>query len=85
MAASWRIASRAIGERVLPKLRALDQVAYVRFASIYRDFRDLEGFEKELDALRNETGPHELADEHTDEHAAVAAPGATHAALRADR
>ena len=45
------IASREIGERVLPKLRGLDQVAYVRFASIYRDFRDLEGFKKELDSL----------------------------------
>jgi len=52
------IASRAIGERVLPKLRALDEVAYVRFASIYRDFRDLEHFEKELDALRTgDSGP----------------------------
>src|SRR3954453_17981257 len=40
------IASRQIGERVLPRLRALDQVAYVRFASIYHDFRDLENFEK---------------------------------------
>ena len=48
------IPARAIGERVLPKLRALDQVAYVRFASIYRDFRDLEHFEKELDAMRDE-------------------------------
>jgi transcriptional repressor NrdR len=56
------IASRGVGERVLPKLRALDQVAYVRFASIYRDFRDLEGFEKELDALRNDSGPHALPD-----------------------
>jgi len=46
------IASREIGERVLRKLRALDQVAYVRFASIYRDFADLEGFAKELDSLR---------------------------------
>ena len=46
------IASRDIGERVLPKLGAIDQVAYVRFASIYRDFSDLEGFAKELDALR---------------------------------
>jgi transcriptional repressor NrdR len=46
--------SRDIGERVLLRLRALDQVAYVRFASIYRDFRDLEGFVKELDALRGE-------------------------------
>ena len=46
------ISSREIGERVLPRLRALDQVAYVRFASIYRDFRDLDGFAKELDALK---------------------------------
>lgn len=65
------IASRDVGGRVLPKLRALDQVAYVRFASIYRDFRDLEGFEKELDALRNDTGAHELTDDRTDEHAPV--------------
>jgi transcriptional repressor NrdR len=58
--------SRDIGERVLLRLRALDQVAYVRFASIYRDFRDLEGFAKELDALRGDdtgedTGRHDLA------------------------
>ena len=56
------IASRDIGERVLPKLRALDPVAYVRFASIYRDFGDVEGFAKELDAMREEdTGRHDLA------------------------
>ena len=64
------IQSREIGERVLPKLRALDQVAYVRFASIYRDFRDIEGFAKELDALRDESGPHRAAgpaDETIDE------------------
>jgi transcriptional repressor NrdR len=79
------IASRDIGERVLTKLRSIDQVAYVRFASIYRDFSGLEGFEKELDSLRGEdTGRHvmnELADgtidqaadagEPTDEHARV--------------
>lgn len=53
--------SRDIGERVLQRLRALDQIAYVRFASIYRDFRDLEGFAKELDSLRGEdTGRHAL-------------------------
>jgi transcriptional repressor NrdR len=57
------IASREIGERVLVRLRQLDQVAYVRFASIYRDFRDLEGFAKELDSLRQEdTGRHVMAD-----------------------
>src|ERR1051326_4974769 len=46
------IASRDIGERVLPRLRAVDQVAYVRFASIYRDIHDVESFAKEVDALR---------------------------------
>jgi len=65
------IGSRDVGERVLPRLRALDQVAYVRFASIYRDFRDLDGFEKELDALRNDSGAFAVGDERTDEHAPV--------------
>jgi transcriptional repressor NrdR len=71
------IQAREVGERVLPRLRALDQVAYVRFASIYRDFRDLDGFVKELDALRGEdTGPHGVeSDERTDEHPPVAAGG----------
>jgi transcriptional repressor NrdR len=45
------ISSRAVGERVLPKLRTLDKVAYVRFASIYRDFSDVEQFAEELAAL----------------------------------
>jgi transcriptional repressor NrdR len=71
------IGSRQIGERVLPKLRALDMVAYVRFASIYHDFRDLDGFAKELDALRqDDTGQTVAApasEETTDEHAPVAA------------
>ncbi len=68
------IAARDIGERVLPKLKALDQVAYVRFASIYRDFRDLTGFEKELDALRREdTGEGAVLGDQTDEHAPVVA------------
>jgi transcriptional repressor NrdR len=50
------IGSRAIGERVLPRLRALDQIAYVRFASIYRDFRDLGEFARELEAMQDEDG-----------------------------
>jgi transcriptional repressor NrdR len=72
------IRSREIGEKVLPKLRELDQIAYVRFASIYRDFRDVESFSKEVDALRGEdTGRHETPphEERTDEHVAVAADG----------
>jgi transcriptional repressor NrdR len=48
------IASREVGERVLLRLRGLDHVAYVRFASIYRDFDDLEAFAKEVDLLREE-------------------------------
>ena len=64
------IPSRAIGERVLPRLRALDQVAYVRFASIYRDFRDLDGFAKELEDLRRED-----TDEHVPVEPGVAGSG----------
>ena len=50
------IKSRDIGERVLPRLRALDQVAYVRFASIYRDFEDLDQFTREVRALKKDAG-----------------------------
>lgn len=46
------VQSREIGERVLPRLKALDEISYVRFASIYRDFRDIEEFERELAELR---------------------------------
>jgi transcriptional repressor NrdR len=45
------ITSRRIGELVLPRLRALDEVSYVRFASIYRDFRDIDEFIRELGEL----------------------------------
>ena len=58
------IGSRDVGERVLPRLRALDQVAYVRFASIYRDFEDLDAFAKEVDLLRDgdESGERAIGD-----------------------
>ncbi len=42
------VQAQQIGERVLPRLRQLDEVSYVRFASIYRDFRDIEEFAREL-------------------------------------
>lgn len=45
------IKSRDIGERVLPRLRAVDEVSYVRFASIYRDFRDIDEWVQELGTL----------------------------------
>lgn len=40
--------TKDIGERILPKLRELDEVSYVRYASIYRDFRDIDEFVSEL-------------------------------------
>ena len=40
-----------IGEMVMERLKALDRVAYIRFASVYRDFRHIETFKEEIDAL----------------------------------
>ena len=46
------ISSRQIGAMVMSRLRELDPVAYVRFASVYRNFEDVESFVKELHGLR---------------------------------
>jgi transcriptional repressor NrdR len=45
------IASDAIGEMVLKRLRDVDQVAYVRFASVYRDFAEISEFSEEVQQL----------------------------------
>jgi transcriptional repressor NrdR len=45
------IQSRTIGEEVMKELHQLDQVAYVRFASVYREFKDIDQFMDELKAL----------------------------------
>lgn len=45
------VSSARIGEMVMDKLRALDEVAYVRFASVYRQFRDINTFMDELNRL----------------------------------
>ena len=45
------VSSREIGERVMRRLHVLDPVAYVRFASVYREFKDVEEFMKELKDL----------------------------------
>lgn len=42
------IATKAIGEKVMERLRTLDTVAYVRFASVYRQFQDVDQFMREL-------------------------------------
>lgn len=46
------ILSTTLGELVLEKLRELDEVAYVRFASVYRDFKDVDTFVEEISKLR---------------------------------
>mgnify|MGYP000800447165 CR=1 FL=1 len=45
------ISTGTIGEKVMERLRSVDQVAYVRFASVYRQFKDLDTFMAELNKL----------------------------------
>jgi len=45
------VPSRVIGELVMEKLRDLDHVAYIRFASVYRSFADLEDIREEVESL----------------------------------
>ena len=48
------VMSRTIGEEVMRELHQLDQVAYVRFASVYREFKDIDQFMEELKMLARE-------------------------------
>lgn len=50
--ADSEISSRRLGEMVMDRLSQLDEVAYVRFASVYRRFSDIASFEKELTEIR---------------------------------
>jgi transcriptional repressor NrdR len=52
------VPSRDIGNRVLKKLHALDPVAYVRFASVYKQFSDIASFNKELTKLKKTSVRH---------------------------
>jgi transcriptional repressor NrdR len=45
------VGSRRLGEKVMDELRNVDEVAYVRFASVYRSFKDLHEFRQEIDRL----------------------------------
>lgn len=51
---SNEVQSKTIGDLVMKKLREIDPVAYVRFASVYKSFKNLEAFERELDKLKEE-------------------------------
>lgn len=49
------VKSLVVGELVMNQLKLLDQVAYVRFASVYRDFKDLNEFRDEIDRLTDDS------------------------------
>jgi len=51
------VPSSLVGELVMERLRSLDPIAYVRFASVYREFADLEALREELEALASGTKP----------------------------
>lgn len=54
----WRsygkeIPSDIVGEGIMDELKKLDEVAYIRFASVYRSFKDVESFQQELENIKN--------------------------------
>ncbi|MGB0466277.1 MAG: transcriptional regulator NrdR [Pontibacterium sp.] len=51
VAGERELPSRQVGEEVMAELRKLDEVAYVRFASVYRSFQDINEFKEEIDRL----------------------------------
>ena len=56
------IESTDVGERVMAELHELDEVAYVRFASVYRQFRDLNDFHSELEEMLEKKGKGEKSE-----------------------
>ena len=60
------VESRIIGEMVIERLRELDRVAYIRFASVYKDFDDIDTFVREAEALQaEESGTRKASDQLT--------------------
>ena len=45
------VSSKTVGEDLMNALKGLDEVAYIRFASVYRQFKDIDSFKKELQKL----------------------------------
>jgi transcriptional repressor NrdR len=56
-AVGGEVGSDRVGKAVLEHLRALDPIAYLRFASVYKGFDDLADFEREVDELQKTTAP----------------------------
>jgi transcriptional repressor NrdR len=48
----YEISAKQLGDLVLGRLKGLDRVAYIRFASVYKDFQDLDEFTRELKGLK---------------------------------
>jgi transcriptional repressor NrdR len=61
------VLARSIGELVMDELRHLDEVAYVRFASVYRSFQDAEAFRDEIERLRHHRRRREAAKRDEDQ------------------
>lgn len=57
------VTSEQVGLAVLARLRLLDEAAYVRFASVYKNFTDADDFEQELDELRKDEPPKQRGDD----------------------
>lgn len=55
------VRSSDIGREVLERLRGIDEVAYLRFASVYKDFKELNDFELELGLLQKKVPPKQRA------------------------
>jgi len=51
--ASTEVQSKLVGDMVMKKLREIDPVAYIRFASVYKSFKNLGAFEREMDKLKD--------------------------------
>jgi len=58
------IPTSRIGEKVMEKLREVDQVAYVRFASVYREFREIDQFLELLSTLNREKNASERREDY---------------------
>lgn len=56
---TMEVNSSTIGQKILKKLKSLDEVAYIRFASVYRNFSDINTFMQELKRLRKERNDNE--------------------------
>src|SRR5512142_325681 len=55
------VPSQRIGQLAMAKLRVLDQIAYIRFASVYQSFEDLEDLKREVDSLYAQVGTKAVA------------------------